>query len=111
MEYGSLTEAILAQLRLKRYMTVDDLSCAIGARVECVGGVLTRLRTETPTRQRIVRIVGHRYTQPGKQDRWRALFGIGSGPDAVRPRPKTSAEKQRIYKASQKMAAAAVVPA
>lgn len=102
--WGVTTLRILDALEHVGPMTRAELARELGMPSNRIGSVITRLcqPVKRPAGPRRVRISGWRDEEEGSRCYLRAIYALGSGPDAVKPPAKNHTERARRYRAGKR---------
>lgn len=98
--YGVSSHAILAALEHHGPQTRSELEQSCGIEKENISGVISRLHKETPNFGKRIYIIGYTNEAEGSGRTYpRAIYAIGDGEDAKKPKPKTRKEIRNKYDA------------
>lgn len=93
VSWGNTTDRILLLLE-KRPLTKHEICHQLGLKHDQVASVLTRLRKPSKAFGQRIYIYDYTRTVTNGKTYLRAIYALGAEPDAERPRPYTSREKQ-----------------
>ena len=100
-EYGALTKLILDAIKAYGPMTQAEICLAVGMSKERLGNVVSRLHYDAPKLGKQIHIIKYVYDAEGMRRYPRAVYALGSGNDAAKPKPQTKENKRR-YEAKRR---------
>jgi hypothetical protein len=93
--FGSVTEKMLDALRDVGPMTCIELCRYLGLQKEKAGAILSRLKSSGPQSPQRVHIKGYVYDAEGMRRYPRAVFAIGEGKHAKKPKANPKENRRR----------------
>ena len=100
--YGEVTTKIIVALSKFGPMTAIEIAFKTGLPSNSINAVLSRMSTDTPRIPKRLYICDWQREIPGQRNILRAVYEIGDKPDAKRPKPLTSLESTRNYRARKR---------
>ena len=102
-EYGELTKLVLDALKSSGPMTQAEICVTVGLTKERLGNVVSRLHYNAPKVGKQIHIVKYVYDAEGMRRYPRAVYAIGFGIDALKPKSDKKAIKRRYEEKRRRM--------
>lgn len=102
-EYGELTKLVLDALKSYGPMTQAEICVTVGLTKERLGNVVSRLHYNAPKVGKQIHIVKYVYDAEGMRRYPRAVYAIGFGIDALKPKSDKKAIKRRYEEKRRRM--------
>jgi DNA-binding Lrp family transcriptional regulator len=96
VKYGETTKAILKGLAELGPMTRSEIQQSVGVDKESIAAIVSRLHKDTPRVGKQIYITGWVYDAEGQRRYPRAIYALGSKPDAKKPKA-SALENRRRY--------------
>lgn len=93
--YGNTTQKVLDLLAQNGPMTRAEITKELGYERDYVSSVVGRLSTKLVKTPKRIHIIGYTYDMEGERRYPRAIFALGDGKDAKRPKADLKANKRR----------------
>mgnify|MGYP000013396763 CR=1 FL=1 len=95
VKYGETTKAILKGLAELGPMTRSEIQQSVGVDKESIAAIVSRLHKDTPRVGKQIYVTGWVYDAEGQRRYPRAIYALGSRPDAKKPKASTLENRRR----------------
>jgi hypothetical protein len=95
VKYGETTKAILNGLAELGPMTRAEIQQSVGVDRDSIAAILSRLHKDTPRVGKQIYVMGWANDAEGQRRYPRAIYALGSRPDAKRPKSSTFDNRRR----------------
>ena len=102
LAYGQVTTKIVVALSKFGPMTAIEIATKAGLDRNSITAVLSRMCKHNPKTPKRLHISDWTREVPGHRNILRAVYDLGDAPDKKRPKPLTSLESTRNYRARQR---------